>query len=107
MRRERNWPASRWRARLAWSPLRPTPPHHSSRRRPWSSRRSPPPKRCFMGKGNDVWEMLVENVPWPRERNGARRRIRKTRRPFDAHERARRSLRSNQHRCEAADSKEG
>jgi hypothetical protein len=46
------------------------------------------------GKGNDVWEMLLENVPRPNERSGARRRITKTGRRFDARERARRSLQS-------------
>ena len=64
-------------------------------------------KAMLYGKGNDRWEMLVENVPQPSERSGARRRITKTRRPFDARERARRSLRSNQRRCEAADPQGG
>jgi hypothetical protein len=50
-------------------------------------------KAMLHGKGNDRWEMLVENVPQPSERSGARRRITKTRRRFDARERARRSLR--------------
>jgi hypothetical protein len=64
-------------------------------------------KAMLPGKGNDRWEMLVENISRPSERSGARRRIRKTRRPFDARERARRSLRSNQRSCEAADSTKG
>ena len=45
------------------TPPRPMPPRRSSRGRPWSARRSTPPRRCLMGKGNDAWEMLVENVP--------------------------------------------
>jgi hypothetical protein len=51
-------------------------------------------KAMLHGKGTDRWEMLVENVPRPSERNGARWRITKTRRRFDARERARRSFQS-------------
>jgi hypothetical protein len=36
-------------------------------------------KAMLLGKGNDRWEMLVENVPRPSERSGARRRITKAR----------------------------
>jgi hypothetical protein len=51
-------------------------------------------KAMLHGKGKDRWEMLVENVPRPSEPSGARRRITKTRRRFDARERAQRSLQS-------------
>jgi hypothetical protein len=45
-------------------------------------------KAMVDGKGNDRWEMLVENVSRPSERSGARRRIKNTRRRSDARERA-------------------
>jgi hypothetical protein len=51
-------------------------------------------KAMLHDKGNDRWEMLVENVPRPSERSNARRRITKTRRRFDARERARHPLQS-------------
>jgi hypothetical protein len=51
-------------------------------------------KAMLHGKGTDRWEMLVENVPRPRQRSSARRRITKTRRRFDARERSGRSVQS-------------